>query len=85
MDSPSPCLLSRWNLNKILSLIDATPRARPARRPAGWRDPLIGDTLISVLRQLRAGYPQRPAALPPISGTALGAVPAFRARIATAS
>jgi len=27
-------------------------------------DALIGDTLISVLRQLRAGYPQRPARFP---------------------
>jgi len=27
-------------------------------------DALIGDTLISLLRQLRAGYPQRPAAFP---------------------
>jgi len=27
-------------------------------------DTLIGDTLISVLRQLRAGYPQRPARFP---------------------
>ncbi len=27
-------------------------------------DALIGDTLIAVLRQLRAGYPQRPAAFP---------------------
>ena len=27
-------------------------------------DALIGDTLISVLRQLRAGYDQRPAGFP---------------------
>ena len=27
-------------------------------------DSLIGDTLISVLRQLRSGYPDRPAAFP---------------------
>ena len=27
-------------------------------------DTLIGDTLISVLRQLRAGYDQRPAGFP---------------------
>ena len=27
-------------------------------------DALVGDTLISLLRQLRAGYPQRPAAFP---------------------
>ena len=27
-------------------------------------DALVGDTLISVLRQLRSGYPQRPAAFP---------------------
>jgi len=27
-------------------------------------DSLVGDTLISVLRQLRAGYPQRPARFP---------------------
>ncbi len=27
-------------------------------------DSLVGDTLISVLRQLRAGYPMRPAAFP---------------------
>ena len=27
-------------------------------------DSLIGDTLISVLRQLRAGYPKRPASFP---------------------
>jgi len=27
-------------------------------------DALIGDTLISVLRQIRAGYPQRPALFP---------------------
>lgn len=27
-------------------------------------DALVGDTLISVLRQIRAGYPQRPAAFP---------------------
>ena len=27
-------------------------------------DALIGDTLLSLLRQLRAGYPQRPAAFP---------------------
>ena len=27
-------------------------------------DALVGDTLISVLRQLRSGYPQRPASFP---------------------
>jgi hypothetical protein len=27
-------------------------------------DALVGDTLISLLRQLRAGYPQRPASFP---------------------
>lgn len=27
-------------------------------------DALVGDTLISLLRQLRAGYTQRPAAFP---------------------
>ena len=27
-------------------------------------DTLVGDTLISVLRQIRAGYTQRPAAFP---------------------
>ncbi|MDQ5909468.1 MAG: hypothetical protein QG599_1563 [Pseudomonadota bacterium] len=37
---------------------------RPAVLLLDEVDALIGDTLISLLRQLRAGYPQRPAAFP---------------------
>lgn len=46
--------LSRWseqNAQPLVLLVDEI-------------DALIGDTLISVLRQLRAGYPDRPAAFP---------------------
>ncbi|MYE84756.1 MAG: ATP-binding protein [Gammaproteobacteria bacterium] len=46
--------LSRWSLNDpkpLVLLLDEI-------------DALVGDTLISVLRQLRAGYDMRPAAFP---------------------
>ena len=46
--------LGRWSLNDprpLVLLIDEI-------------DALVGDTLISVLRQLRAGYDQRPTAFP---------------------
>jgi hypothetical protein len=38
--------------------------ARPAVLLLDEVDALVGDTLISVLRQIRAGYAQRPAAFP---------------------
>ena len=47
-------MLTRWSMTEatpIVLLIDEI-------------DVLVGDTLISVLRQLRAGYVQRPAAFP---------------------
>ena len=47
-------LLTRWskaNPTPLVLLIDEI-------------DALVGDTLLSVLRQLRAGYPQRPAGFP---------------------
>ena len=47
-------LLSRWaeeNQRPIVLLLDEV-------------DSLVGDTLISLLRQLRAGYPDRPHAFP---------------------
>jgi len=47
-------ILSLWSINnkkKIILLIDEI-------------DALVGDTLISVLRQLRSGYAQRPDAFP---------------------
>ncbi|MFW2132571.1 hypothetical protein [Ectothiorhodospira haloalkaliphila] len=34
------------------------------RRTLDEVDALVGDTLISLLRQIRAGYPQRPDAFP---------------------
>ncbi|TAN49333.1 MAG: AAA family ATPase [Methylococcaceae bacterium] len=46
--------LSRW----------AQESAKPVILMLDEIDALVGDTLISVLRQLRAGYPQRPAAFP---------------------
>ena len=46
--------LGRWSLND----------ARPLVLMIDEIDALVGDTLISVLRQLRAGYDQRPAAFP---------------------
>ena len=47
-------LLSRW----------ATADAKPLVLFIDEIDTLVGDTLISVLRQLRAGYDERPAAFP---------------------
>jgi len=47
-------LLSRW----------ATADAKPLVLFIDEIDSLVGDTLISVLRQLRAGYDERPAAFP---------------------
>ncbi|MCX6359652.1 MAG: ATP-binding protein, partial [Armatimonadetes bacterium] len=47
-------LLTRWS--------QADPR--PLALFIDEIDALVGDTLISVLRQLRGGYPQRPAAFP---------------------
>jgi len=47
-------VLSRWAAND----------ARPLVLLLDEIDALIGDTLIAVLRQLRAGYPQRPARFP---------------------
>ncbi len=47
-------LLTRWcmaNPTPLVLLVDEI-------------DSLVGDTLLSVLRQLRAGYPQRPAGFP---------------------
>src|SRR6056297_2571771 len=47
-------ILSLWSINnqkKILLLIDEI-------------DALVGDTLISVLRQLRSGYAERPVSFP---------------------
>ena len=47
-------LLSRWcraNPTPLVLLMDEI-------------DSLVGDTLLTVLRQLRAGYPQRPTAFP---------------------
>jgi hypothetical protein len=38
--------------------------ARPAVLLLDEVDALVGDTLVSVLRQIRAGYAQRPAAFP---------------------
>ena len=46
--------LTRWSLND----------PRPLVLFLDEIDALVGDTLISVLRQLRAGYDQRPAAFP---------------------
>ena len=51
------------------ALIDVLSRwARTDRRPLVLLideiDALVGDTLLSVLRQLRAGYPQRPGRFP---------------------
>ena len=46
--------LTRWSLND----------PRPLVLFLDEIDALLGDTLISVLRQLRAGYDQRPAAFP---------------------
>ena len=42
----------------------STADARPLVLLLDEIDALVGDTLISVLRQLRAGYDQRPAAFP---------------------
>ncbi|MBK6432996.1 hypothetical protein [Candidatus Amarolinea dominans] len=44
-------LLTRWAAQPVILLLDEV-------------DALIGDTLISVLRQLRAGYDKRPAHFP---------------------
>jgi len=50
-------------LNKVLSLwANASPK--PLVLLLDEIDALVGDTLISVLRQLRAGYPHRPAFFP---------------------
>ena len=46
--------LGRWSLNDPLPLVLLIDEI----------DALVGDTLISVLRQLRAGYANRPAAFP---------------------
>ncbi|MBK5963294.1 hypothetical protein CCR95_04095 [Thiocystis minor] len=47
-------LLETWSLNSSTPLVLLLDEV----------DALIGDTLISLLRQLRAGYPQRPGAFP---------------------
>jgi len=53
-------------LNQVLSLW-AFHSKRPLVLLIDEIDSLIGDTLISVLRQLRAGYPKRPAEFPKAS------------------
>jgi len=50
-------------LNELLSQW-ATHNSKPVILLIDEIDSLVGDTLISVLRQLRAGYPRRPAAFP---------------------
>ena len=47
-------LLTQWCLDSATPLVLLVDEI----------DSLVGDTLLSVLRQLRAGYPQRPAAFP---------------------
>lgn len=50
-------------LNKVLTLW-AQQSPRPLVLLVDEIDALVGDTLISTLRQLRAGYPRRPASFP---------------------
>ena len=52
--------------DRLTALLEywASVDARPAVLLLDEVDALIGDTLISLLRQLRAGYPQRPTAFP---------------------
>lgn len=50
-------------LNQLLSFWSQS-NGKPCLLLLDEIDALIGDTLISVLRQIRAGYPQRPAAFP---------------------
>ncbi|MEN9472840.1 MAG: hypothetical protein RLZZ495_929 [Pseudomonadota bacterium] len=51
-------LLAHW------SAVDPTGRNRPTVLFLDEVDALVGDTLISLLRQIRAGYAQRPTAFP---------------------
>ena len=52
--------------DRLTALLEywASTDPRPAVLLLDEVDALIGDTLISLLRQLRAGYPQRPTAFP---------------------
>lgn len=49
---------------ELLSTWAKADPARPAVLFVDEVDSLVGDTLISLLRQLRAGYPNRPSAFP---------------------
>jgi hypothetical protein len=51
-------------LNGMLSHFSQLDPARPVVLLLDEVDALVGDTLISLLRQIRAGYAQRPAAFP---------------------
>jgi len=51
-------------LNEVLAQWAAQEPARPLVVLIDEIDALVGDTLIAVLRQLRAGYPQRPQQFP---------------------
>jgi hypothetical protein len=51
-------------LQQLLSFWAAADPARPAVLLLDEVDALVGDTLISLLRQIRAGYADRPAAFP---------------------
>ena len=51
-------------LQQLLSFWSAADAAHPAVLLLDEVDALVGDTLISLLRQIRAGYTDRPAAFP---------------------
>lgn len=50
--------------SSIINYRVALPPCHPATLPIDEIDALIGDTLIAVLRQLRAGYAKRPRLFP---------------------